>query len=239
MDASGTSPPPPADAYRELAQLASHLVHEIKNHISTLNLHLQLLGEDLADCEGAKERRARQRALKLQQECQRLTELSNDFLRFAQLRELRLEPVDLRELLEELADFFGPSARQANIDLKLYLASDLPPLSADRELLKQAMLNLILNAAQAMPQGGALTIQAEAGPNEAMIDFIDTGPGIGGETLARIFEPFYTTRQGGSGLGLPTVRRIVEAHGGRVAVQSEPGRGTKFTLRLPFGSAAT
>lgn len=231
--AERSSDPMRPDAYRELAQLAGHLVHEIKNHISTLSLHLQLLAEDLADCEGAKERRAKQRALKLRLECQRLTDLSNDFLRFAQLRELKKTPTNLRELIEELADFFGPSARQANIELKLFLSGDLPALSLDRDLVKQAMLNLILNATQAMPKGGTLTIQAERADGKVLVHFIDTGAGIPTETSERIFEPFFTTRAEGSGLGLPTVRRIAEAHGGNVSVQSEPGRGTKFTLTLP------
>jgi two-component system sensor histidine kinase HydH len=226
------------DAYRELAQLVGHLVHEIKNHISTLNLHLQLLAEDLAGCAGANERRSLQRAQKLQQECQRLTELSNDFLRFAQLRELKRSPTNLRELIEELADFYGPSARQANVSLKLFLASDLPTVEWDRELIKQAMLNLILNAAQAMPQGGTLTIQAERAGERVLIHFIDTGAGIPPDVAGRIFEPFYTTRAGGSGLGLPTVRRIAEAHGGQISLQSEPGRGTKFTLDLPVAPSA-
>lgn len=228
------NPPPPVDAYRELAQLAGHLVHEIKNHVSTLNLHLQLLAEDLAETEGAKEKRALQRALRLQHECQRLTDLSNDFLRFAQLRELKAESVVLHELVEELADFYGPSARKASIDLKVFVPAHLPVLTGDRDLIKQAMLNLILNATQAMPHGGTLTLQAEAEGGQMCLHFIDTGAGMAADVAARVFEPFYTTKPGGSGLGLPTVRKIAEAHGGTVTVQSEPGRGTKFTLRLPM-----
>lgn len=230
MSTSSESP----HAYRELAQLAGQLVHELKNHISTLNLHLQLLSEDLAGCEGAREKRALQRAIKLQEECRRLAELSNDFLRFAQVRELNRVPTDLRELLEELADFFGPSARQAKIELKLFLPSDLPLVAIDRDLMKQAMLNLILNATQAMPQGGSLTLQAEANDDQVLIHFIDTGVGIPAAQLPKVFEPFFTTRSGGSGLGLPTVRKIAEAHGGTISAESEPGRGTKFSLRLPI-----
>jgi signal transduction histidine kinase len=99
-------------------------------------------------------------------------------------------------------------------------------------LFKQALLNLMLNAEQAMPTGGELTIQAARQGEGIVLSLIDTGKGMTAEVLARVFQPFFSTRQGGTGLGLPTTRKIVEAHGGRIEAQSEPGRGTKFTLHL-------
>jgi len=132
-----------------------------------------------------------------------------------------------------LVDFFGPTARGTNIDIKLYLPADLPRLALDRELFKQALLNLMLNAQQAMSEGGTLTVQAEARPQEVCLSLIDTGQGMAPEVLDKVFRPFFSTKPGGSGLGLATTRKIVQAHGGRIEVQSEVGRGTKFTLCLP------
>jgi signal transduction histidine kinase len=151
-----------------------------------------------------------------------------------------------------MVDFFGPTARQANIDIKCYVPPDLPPVALDRDLFKQVLLNLMLNAEQAMPSGGELTIQAERiadcglriadspeqsasrKPQAAIaLCLIDTGQGMSGDVLANVFRPFFSTKPGGSGLGLPTARRIVQAHGGSIEVQSEVGRGTKFTIWLP------
>ena len=162
-----------------------------------------------------------------------MVDVSNDFLRFARIKDLKLEPADLAELVDELVDFFGPTARGSGIEIKLYLPADLPRLALDRELFKQALLNLMLNAQQAMPDGGTLTVQAEARDGELCLALIDTGPGMAPEVLAKVFRPFFSTKSGGSGLGLATTRKIVEAHGGRIEVQSEVGRGTKFTICLP------
>ena len=221
------------EQYAELAELAGGFIHEIKNHLSTLGLNLQLLAEDFEDPQSQRERRALTRVQRLQSECQRLVDVSNDFLRFARLKDLALAPTDLAKVLEEMIDFFGPTARAANIDIKCYLPADLPPLNLDQELFRQALLNLMLNAEQAMPNGGELTIQAALEPGGISLSLIDTGKGMTEEVLAKVFQPFFTTRPGGNGLGLATTRKIIEAHGGRIEVQSEPGRGTKFTLHLP------
>lgn len=221
------------NAYAELAELAGSFIHEIKNHLSTLGLNLQLLSEDFSDPQTHRERRALERVQRLQAECQRLVDVSNDFLRFARVGDLNLEPASLPEVVEELVDFFAPTALQSNIDIKRYLPADLPAVRLDRDLFKQALLNLLLNAQQAMPNGGELTVQASADEEEVCLSLIDTGPGMPPPVLARVFEPFYTTRPGGSGLGLPTARKIIVAHGGTIEAQSEVGRGTKFTIRLP------
>ena len=143
--------------YAELAELAGGFIHEIKNHISTLGLNLQLLTEDFADPQTQRERRALDRVKRLQAECQRLVDVSNDFLRFARVQDLELKPADLAAVVEELVDFFSPTARAANIEIKSYL----PGRPArrwrwTRDLFKQALLNLLLNAQQAMPDGGEI-----------------------------------------------------------------------------------
>jgi signal transduction histidine kinase len=233
---SATPPSQPSsDDYAALAELAGGFIHEIKNHLNTLNLNLQLLGEDFHDPENQRERRALNRVQKLQGECQRLVDLANDFLRFARLRELPLEPGDLRKIVQEMIDFFTPTAKAANIEIKTFFSADLPALMLNKEMFRQAILNLMLNAVQAMPKGGELTLQASVDHGHVGLSLIDTGTGIAPDVLSKIFRPFYSTKAktGGSGLGLPTTKKIIEAHGGTIDVQSEVGKGTKFTIRLP------
>src|SRR5258707_14893555 len=187
--------------YTELAELAGGFIHEIKNHLSTLGLNLQLLAEDFENPETQRERRALERVQRLQGECQRLVDVSNDFLRFARVNDLDRRPTDLREVIEELVDFFGPMARAGHVEIKSYLPADLPPVPLDRDLFKQALLNLLLNAQQAMPGGGELTIQAAHEGDTVGLMLIDTGKGMTPEALAKVFRPFFSTRPGGSGLG--------------------------------------
>jgi len=227
------------DQYAALAELAGGFIHEIKNHLSTLGLNLQLLAEDFQDAQSQRERRALTRIHRLQGDCQRLVDVSNDFLRFARMSDLNLKPANLAKIVEEMSDFFSPTARAANIDIKAFVSADLPSVLLDRDLFQQALLNLMLNAEQAMPQGGEMAIQAvldEGSPATVSLSLIDTGQGMTAEVAARVFQPFFSTRPGGTGLGLPTTRKIVEAHGGTIEVQSEVGRGTKFTIRLPVAT---
>jgi signal transduction histidine kinase len=219
--------------YAELAELAGAFIHDVKNHLGTLKLNLQLLAEDFADPQTQRERRALDRIQRLEGECEHLVEVANDFLRFARLRDLELVPADLAGAVEEITDFFLPSARAAGIDIKSYLRADLPPVALNRDMFKQAILNLLINAQQAMPGGGEITLQASADDGTVCLSLIDTGEGMRPEVAAKAFRPFFSTRPGGTGLGLATTRKIIQAHRGTIELQSEPGRGTKFTIRLP------
>jgi two-component system sensor histidine kinase HydH len=224
------------DQYAALAELAGGFIHEIKNHLGTLGLNLQLLAEDFQEPRDQRERRALSRVQKLQGECQRLTDIANDFLRFARIKDLPLAYADLGKVVEEMIDFFTPTARAANIDIKAFVPADLPLARLNIDMFKQALLNLMLNAEQAMPEGGSLTVQATAEMSPELriaLSLIDTGNGIAAEVLPKIFEPFFSTKSGGSGLGLATTKKIIEAHQGVIEVQSELGKGTKFTIRLP------
>jgi D-alanine transaminase len=224
----------------ELAELAGGFIHDLKNQLSTLTLNLQLLSEDLGEPQSPRERRALERAEKLRGMCDRLVDISNDFLKFARVKDLDLVPTDLQQVIDELVDFFGPMARTHGIDVKSYVTSGLPPVPLDRDLFKQALLNLLLNAQQAMPQGGEITLQAAVDGPAVVLTLIDTGKGMTPEVLAKAFKPFYSTREGGTGLGLPTTKKILLAHGGDIAAESAPGKGTRFTIRLPLaGPAAT
>src|SRR4030095_3305912 len=196
------------DQYAALAELAGAFIHEIKNHLGTLGLNLQLLSEDFQEPRAQRERRALTRVHKLQSECQRLADIANDFLRFARIKDLPLAPADLGKVIEDMIDFFTPTARAANIDIKVYLSPEFPQAALNIEMFKQALLNLMLNAEQAMPEGGSLTIQAALELSHqgtyVVLSLIDTGKGIDAKTLPKIFEPFFSTKTAGSGLGLPT-----------------------------------
>ena len=227
----------PPNAAAELpagvAELAAGFIHEIKNHLGTLSLNLQLLAEDFETAETPRERRALDRVGRLSGECCKLVELSNDFLRFARLDELRRAPVGLDAVVARMVDFLAPTARMQGVTVNWQAEPDLPPASVDVEMFEKALLNLMLNAEDAMPDGGALTLQVRAEPGWVVLDVIDTGAGIPDDVLPTLFRPFMTTKPDGNGLGLATAKKIILAHGGDIAVQSEVGRGTKFTVRLP------
>ncbi|MDB5313156.1 MAG: zraS 2 [Gemmataceae bacterium] len=241
--------------YTELAEVAGGFIHDIKNHLGTLSLNLQLLAEDFETPQTQRERRALDRVTRLHGECQKLVELANDFLRFARVHDLDRQPTPLEAVVTRMIDFLTPTARQRGIEINWFPAPDLPPVDLDRDLFEQALLNLMLNAEQAMPDGGTLTLigrLAEGGsedrggqgrsstltPRWVCLDVIDTGCGMTPDVLAKVFRPFHTTKKNGNGLGLPTARKVVVAHGGTIGVQSEPGRGTKFTIQLPASAPA-
>ncbi len=221
------------DQYTEIARLAGALAHEIKNPLSTIRLNMQLLAEDLEDAQSPTQRRAQKRIDVTQRECQRLQQLLDDFLNYAKVRHLDLKPVDLNIEIAEALDFFEPEAQESNVEIIRYLDPDLPSVMLDREAFRGAFLNLILNAKQAMPDGGQLVARTTSSNGNVALFLIDTGCGMDDRTAAQMFDAFFSTKPGGSGLGLPTTAKIIEAHGGRIAVQSEVGRGTQFTVELP------
>ncbi len=222
------------DQYTEIARLAGGLAHEIKNPLSTIRMNMELLAEDLRDSDAARDRRAIKKIELVQHECQRLQDLLDNFLRFTKSHRLNLRPSDLNEQTGQVLDFYRPRAKQANVEIVDYLTANLPMVLLDREAFHGALLNLILNAEQAMPQGGQLVVRTYGTPDGVALDLIDTGCGMDAETQTRVFDAFFTMRRGGSGLGLPTARKIIQGHGGQIGLQSEPGRGTQITIKLPI-----
>ena len=220
--------------YAEFAQLAGGLAHEIRNPLSTMRLNLDLLAEDFRDAESVRDRRVLQKIERVQGESHRLQEILENFLRFARVQDLEATPVDLNAVVDDLRDFCEPQAVMQGIVIRTHYATDLPPVPLDVDRFKQALLNLILNAEHAMPDGGELIMTTRRDGPWAVLDVIDTGCGIPANRQADVFRAFVSTRPGGTGLGLPTARRIMEAHGGSLSLESEPGRGSKFTLRLPL-----
>jgi signal transduction histidine kinase len=235
-----------AERLAEIGSMTGGLAHEIKNPLSTISLNAQLLSEGLEELHGV-ETDDRGRLVKrlgsLRREVERLKGILTDFLAYAGELRLDLKTVDLGASIEELADFFSPQAAQMGVKLRTQIAP-LPKMTVDAPHLKQALLNLMLNAAQAMslqasdkPRELVITLKSHLEADKrrvAVIEVIDSGPGIDAAAQERLFSPYFTTKSGGTGLGLPTTRRIVEAHGGVISVESKPGEGACFRIVLPI-----
>lgn len=223
-----------AERLAELGTLTGGLAHEIKNPLSTVGLNLQLLREDL-DPENPAYARLVNRLGIVQRETARLRDILDDFLRYAGKLELDRRPTDLAELLEELVDFFNPQAQLSRVQLRLRKPDERLVVPVDPRLIKQAVLNLMINGVHAMgDRGGELILSASHRDGEAIVDVIDTGAGMPPEVCGRVFQAYYSTKKGGTGLGLPMTRRIVEEHGGRVTVSSQVGKGSDFAIHLPL-----
>lgn len=227
-----------AETYPEVVALVAALAHEIRNPLSTIRLNMELLAEDFDNTEPVSQTKQRDRRAKakidlVRQECDRLQKLLGDFLDFARQELLNLEPGSLNSEIEQLLNFFSLQAEDAGVEIVCYLDAELPMLRLDRETLRSALLNLLINAVQAMDGGGQLVVRTRPSGLGVVLELIDTGPGMNEDTLAKAFRAFYTTKQGGSGLGLPTSRKIIEAHAGTIDIESAPGRGTKVAIWLP------
>jgi len=224
-----------AERLAELGALTGGLAHEIKNPLSTVQLNLQLLKEDL-DPGNPLYGRLVSRLDTVHRETSRLREILDDYLRYAGRIELSPVPTDLNAVLEELADFFAPQAQLQRVQLRVRTHPAPLVVPVDAKLLKQALLNLMLNAVQAMPSGGELilSVAPQPGGRYAAIDVIDTGPGVPPDVADKIFRAYYTTKKGGTGIGLAMAKRIAEEHGGRISLRSEVGKGSDFTIVLPM-----
>lgn len=233
-----------AERLAEIGSMTGGLAHEIKNPLSTIGLNAQLLQEAITDLEIGDQEKGRltRRVAALRQETERLRGILSDFLEYAGELRLAPGPVDIGTLLEELGDFFDPQARASGVRLRIERPREPLQATIDGPHVKQAMLNLMLNAVGVMERPGIesrdLILRAERcddhGVDSARLHVIDTGSGLEPDAIEKIFRPYYTTRAGGTGLGLPTARRIAEAHGGRLEVHSTPGVGSDFYLTLPL-----
>ena len=222
-----------AERLAELGTLTGGLAHEIKNPLSTVQLNLQLLREDL-DPTHSTFSRLSSRLATVQKETGRLRDILDDFLRYAGKMEIDRKPTDVGRVLEDLVDFYAPQAQLQRVQLRVR-RNDGPIIAKlDEKLIKQAILNLMINALQAMPrEGGEIILSARLEDRRLVIDIIDTGQGMSPEVRNKIFDAYYSTKSGGTGLGLAISRRIVEEHGGKISVRSEPGKGSVFSLELP------
>lgn len=222
----------------EIGNMTSGLAHEIKNPLSTVGLNAQLLAEDIEDLGVPSEEKGRitKRLESLTREVERLRGILDDFLQFAGRMKLHKEEVDLRVVLEELEDFYHPQCDSEDVVLRMQLPENPVLANVDASLLKQAILNLLINATHAMQESDQkeLMIRLESDFEHAFIHIIDTGKGIEDERKDEIFHPYVSSKRGGTGLGLPTTMRIAQEHGGHIEVNSVVDKGSDFTVCVPL-----
>jgi two-component system, NtrC family, sensor kinase len=216
-------------------QIASHITHEIRNPLSAVSLNTELLEEELeASLDGQRLDEARKLCQAMRHEVDRLTDITEEYLRFARLPRPHLQPEDVNEILQNLLSFMAGELRERKVEVIYQLEAQLPQVDADENQLRQAFLNLLRNAGEAMAEsGGALTVATRSKQSEVEVKIADTGLGIDGQDLAKVFEPFFSTKESGTGLGLALTQQIIQEHGGSIAVESVPQKGTIFTIRLP------
>jgi signal transduction histidine kinase len=214
-----------------MGNMAAAVAHEIRNPLNAVSMGLQRLGAEFQPAEADEYRRL---VGLMHGEVGRLNTIVEEFLSLARPVALTLAPLGADEALRDLAALLEAEAAKRGVRVGVEAPADLPAVRADRPRLAQVLLNLGLNALEAMPGGGTLTLRAEAAGDRLVLSVADTGTGIAPEVLPRLFEPYVTTKPRGLGLGLAIARRIVEAHGGRIEVASEPGRGSRFAVVLPL-----
>jgi len=217
--------------------LAAGVAHEIGNPLNSLTIHLQLLNRELESLSDQDRAPLTDLLAIAQGEVERLDQIITQFLRALRPSQPRLEATSLAVVLDETLAFLKQEIKDRDILVEVDTPAELPAAQIDRNQMKQAFFNIIRNAIQVMPNGGLLKISLGASDRFVFISFTDTGPGIPSGDLGAIFEPYFTTKKEGSGLGLMIVQRIIRDHGGELEVHSEPNTGTTFTLYLPRDEA--
>ncbi|HTQ51787.1 MAG TPA: ATP-binding protein [Candidatus Acidoferrales bacterium] len=239
-----------SERVQALTLLAASVAHEIGNPLNALHIHLQLMERELkkirndewrAASPAASQPSLREMSNKLSQyldvakgEINRLDYIITQFLQAIRPAAPQLELVSLNEIVERTLDLLKPELTNRGLNVKKRLARRLTAAPVDATQMQQVLVNLIKNAVQAMTKGGTLTLQTGEGADGVWVSVVDTGGGIPQEQINRIFEPFYTTKKKGTGLGLMIVQRIVRAHGGKIELESHAGRGTTFRVWLPL-----
>jgi signal transduction histidine kinase len=221
-----------AERLATAGKMAASFAHEIRNPLSSMRMLAQMLmrKQDLPE---SKQKQSMQYIL---EEIERIDVIVKGFMDFAHPAVLNSDPHDLNPVLQEVLDLMEANLNHHQISLIKKFAPDLPPISLDRDKLKQAFMNIVLNAMDAMPEGGTLEIVTLQGSDKVRIDVVDTGIGIPPEDLNRLFEPFFTTKSQGTGLGLANAKRVLEQHGGDIQSKSAVGQGTTMSLWLPLPS---
>lgn len=223
-----------AERLATIGKMSARIAHEIKNPLSSISLNIELLHDELKGCDGVATKEAINLLAPIMAEVDRLTGLSEEYLQFARLPNLPIKARPINAILSELTGFLRKGISENNIILTEDYEKNLPLVAIDENQMKQAFLNIFKNAFEAMPSGGKLCVHTVLGHNGAVVVHItDTGIGIDEEKLEKIFDPFYTTKDRGTGLGLAVSQQIIREHGGEIHCQSAPGQGTTFAIQLP------
>ncbi|MEE2857183.1 MAG: HAMP domain-containing sensor histidine kinase [Planctomycetota bacterium] len=221
---------------QDVASLAGMLVHEVKNPLSTLNISSQLLLEELGDAESPRQQRTLRRLEMMKSEIQRIEHIISSFLQLTRPQQMQRDSVDISRLVENVISRNREAIELEGVSI-LFQPQETSRVAGDETLLHQAILNLILNGRSAMPDGGELFIRVlesnYRGGDAVVVEVTDTGVGISKDAIPRIFRPYVSTTEGGTGLGLPTTLRIIRLHGGTILVESEEGQGSRFSVVLP------
>jgi signal transduction histidine kinase len=216
-----------AEKMAAVGRLAASVAHEVNNPLQAIALHLQLIADDELSEQGQGQ------VTILQQELARIAKIVQRLLEFQRPKHGRRSAQDVLLLLEEVLALAGKQLQQNNVSVTWQVDQDLPPILAAGDQVKQVFLNLVLNAAEAMPSGGELTIQGTQSGTDILINFTDSGTGIAPEDMAQLFEPFFSTKTTGSGIGLAVSQEIVTNHGGTLQARNHPQKGAVFTVTLP------
>jgi signal transduction histidine kinase len=221
----------------QLGTLLAGFAHEVRNPLSTIGLNLQLVLEEFREPETPRDKRTQKRLSTVEAEVRRLQKILEEFLSFARAPEPRPEPTPLNDRLQAFVDFQQPEIKEHGLSLRFYPGAGIGSPPVDWDHLQAAIGNLLRNARDATPAGGEILVSTVRDGDDVLVRVTDTGAGIPADVQARVFEPYFSTKKAGTGLGLPTVRRIVEEHGGALTMESEVGKGTQFTMRLPARGA--
>jgi signal transduction histidine kinase len=217
-----------------LTLLAAGVAHEIGNPLNSLNIHLQLMERQARKFDGAAREELQESIDIARSEIARLDSIVSQFLRAIRPTRPQLRPENINTIVQEAVRFFASQIEDRDIVVEQELRSDMPLIQVDRDQMKQAFYNVIKNSLEAMNRRGIVRIRTDMDDSHVFIKFVDTGGGISAENLSRIFEPYFTTKPSGTGLGLLIVRRIVREHGGELAIESNEGKGLTLTIRLPY-----
>jgi len=217
-----------------LTLLAAGVAHEIGNPLNSLHIHLQLMERSLQNLNDGAKAELQHSIDVARSEVNRLDSIVTQFLRAIRPSRPQLRPENLNTIIEEAVRFFAPELQDREIVVEQELRSDLPVLQVDRDQMKQAFYNVIKNSLEAMHRHGTLRIRTDMDDTHVIIRFVDTGGGMSAESLSRVFEPYFTTKPSGTGLGLLIVRRIVREHGGELSIESPQRKGLTITIRLPY-----
>ena len=213
-----------------VGRMAAQITHEVRNPLASLGLYAELLADELR----ADDEEAQRLVGAIGKELDRLSDITETYLRLVRLPKPKLEREDLGAMTSAVLEFARAELSMAGITLELVIAPGLPDVAADENQVRQALLNLVRNAKEAMPSGGKLRVEVGPGsPGQVRLAIADSGPGIAAEDLGKIFDPFFSTKEKGTGLGLSVVQQIVTEHGGRVEVTTPPQGGTVFVLSFP------
>jgi signal transduction histidine kinase len=215
-----------------LGLLSSGIAHEVKNPLNSIQMNLQLLEEEAAA--GTTPEKLHGWIEPIQREIRRLERLVNDFLLYSRPITAAPQPVKIKAVFESIAELVAEEARQRGVQMEVVVPEDLPLLVTDESLLRTALMNLVFNALQALEEGGKITLRASVEGKVMRLDVTDDGPGVPPEKRDNVFQIFYTTKVGGTGLGLPIARRIVETLGGELDLCQSSGSGACFSVQLPW-----